>query len=408
MANLEEMREFQKHWDAYRDDAHALELLCTRLPVDLDGLTPKDASKPLSEMPASVTFDHEVLRDAYTPLAAQTFDLERDARAWGWWEEEPAWKVVAELKSLMLAVEGARGVHTSLEAAEQAAIDADESYAHTLEAIQTYVAANKDDQATLDELKAVKDDPEQLFQKALEHEGKQQPKRAPRALAAVLAVGGAAALAFIPVEPALRALAVAAWLIADAVFYVRPWQSPRGWLFKNHRMKEELSIIDGKIADATTRKELREREVERLQGDAAAKLEKLKEPYVGPLEEARVAVEDAERAVIDRFEQDLVARDETYEAGSLAKLSFDDAVAEGNRREWALLAAWMDRYVVQLHDAIRRAEDVQASESVWLDGHAPFGRRWWDKTDDVVKLMEAGRAASSEAALKMLRDAEQD
>ena len=51
MANLEEMREFQKHWAAYCAGERELTLLKTRPPIDLESLTDADRRLPMTGMP---------------------------------------------------------------------------------------------------------------------------------------------------------------------------------------------------------------------------------------------------------------------------------------------------------------------------------------------------------------------
>ena len=69
----------------------------------------------------------------------------------------------------------------------------------------------------------------------------------------------------------------------------------------------------------------------------------------------------------------------------------------------ALLGQWMVEYAARLPEEIVHARNVVESELVWLEGYAPYGKRYWPLTDRVVAAMEEGRADSSDLALKLVQ-----
>ncbi|OUP06477.1 hypothetical protein [Collinsella sp. An2] len=404
MANLEEMREFQKHWAAYRAGERELSLLKTRLPVNVAALTDEDLHLPMladiEAMPRSASFDVDALAGALGPAVAQAAEAQADDHAWGWWLQENDWLAVAGLGALLRERASWQARLADLDTQAQAAIDADESYAKAVSTMSSYASANADDRATIQELEARRADPEQIYREAAEHDGKVPTKSGHRVVYIAVAIVGAVALAFVPVAVELRVLFVIIWLLLVGIAYVRPWTRPKGWLFKARRLKDELELIDGKISDAKSRVELRERETKRLDEESSARRTELLAPFEAPRNEAREAIRHAEESVLDLLRQDIASRDDTFEEDAFDGLGFDEAFAAANAREWGLLQTWMKAYVEALPEMVKRAEDVQASELVWLEGHAPFGKRYWPYTDTIVHLMETMRTDKSEAALK--------
>lgn len=399
MANLEEMREFQKHWAAYCAGERELTLLKTRPPIDLESLTDADRRLPMTGMPESASFDRHALVAALGTAAVHLQGQDDDA-PWGWWLEGEDWSGLSGLDVLLKKRAAWMARLEDLDAQAQAAVDADESHAKALSTMASYAAANAEDRASIQELEERRAHPEQMYLEAAAREGKSAAQGGHKAAYAIVGVAGAAGLAFVPVAVELRALLAVTWLVAVALAYARPWTRPRGWLFKGRRMKDELELIDGKISDAKSRVELRERETKRLDEEAASREAELRAPFEEPRQEACRAVEEAERATIELVCRDVASRDETFEVESLEGVPFEDAFAQLNAREWDHLRAWMSAYVDALPDMVKRAEDVQASELVWLEGHAPFGKRYWPYTDTIVSLMETMRTDKSEAALK--------
>ena len=355
MADLGAMREFHKHWEAYVADEQAAALLRARPPLDVAALTPADRARPMLEQPASAAYDEHALHDALARVQSTSHpstDAPRDT-LWGWWLDDPVWSVMGELRHAMAARDAAhaRLAGLALSAAQQ--IDADEAYSTARASIASYLVANEEDERVRDDLAA-------------------------------------------------RCAEVTAQPPVPAGFFARLKARIMFALVGRRRQREEQEALDRRMADVQARMDLRAREITRLEETVTARrfeVESAVEEALATTTQELAAIEEHIVALLD---DDLTRRDATYEPGSLIDLPFDEAFAQANDHEWCVLAAWMGAYAAHLPEVLERVSNAAASEAVWLEGHAPYGKRYWPLTPEVVALMESGRAHASNTALNVV------
>ncbi len=401
MADLNEMREFHRHWTAYRDDERALARLCTRAPVDLTALTPEERTCSPLEEPASVRYDERALASARgNDEGVLPRDLVVDEARWGWWLESEDWSGVAALREHLSDLERGRAELASRERAAQAVLDVDPVWSEAVAALRAHEDAGGEERVELAALEETR-----VERAAALREGRPLSRRQVMwaVIALVVAVAGVIACCVAPLTEMARAVCALAWVLAVALACLRPWSRPLPSPLAARRRREELALLDQRIADMRAKVALRERLAAEQREAACSRAAVLRAPG----DEAIRAVEDelaaTERSIIAALDRDLTRRDACYEQGSLDELPFAEALARAYEREWALLEDWMAAYTAALPSSIEHAENVLASELVWLEGHAPYGKRFWPLTDAVMETMECARDLTSDAALERCR-----
>ena len=351
MANLEEMRDFQAHWHTYRDEQQHLDRLQANVPVNVGALVDDVFDTFLSDEPADVVYDLDVLRCAISTSDPQAQPRELTP-VWGWWFDDEgwaAWHIIDELRATM---EDESLKLRAIEAQRHAAVEDDETRRCALDSIAAYTKANDDDRRLLAELE----------RRVSEMEASAQHLE-----------GG---------------------LLKRLMRRISLW-------FALKREHERLERLRNEVGERTER---RSKEMDRLTTQVTECEQELTEPFDAPHEECTQALEAAQQALLAAFTKDLTCRDDAFDADSLSDADYQDALVQVCRREWALLGAWMERYRRELPAAIEHARLVVDSELVWLEGHAAFGKRYWALTDAVVEAMEAGER-DSKAALATLLNA---
>ncbi len=400
MADLNTMRDVLAHWQAYQADEQELQKLCTRQPVDCASIQGEDRTRCMYLEPSSYTCHTEALSDAIAASAVRMDPPAGSGSSWGWWLEDAEWQAIDELRRSLEALDATRAAHAAFCDEANAVVAADEAYAELTSTIDAYTAADAEDRAALAECQELRSDPE--HRQAADEDGSGRGWTRVRIAASVLViVAGLAAWACVPDYRGVIALCVS--VVALLVVLLMPLP-PKGGMapWRRHRINEGNHVLDQKIAEIEAKIELRARELKELGEQRAARLAALLEPYRSPREKLEALITRQEHAAIEVLDGDLVKRDDAYEAGSLGKLPFDEALAAGNEREWQLLEAWMDAYIAELPHAMEHAENVLGTEALWLEGHAPYGRRNWPDTPEIVRLMEEGSARDSDAALALV------
>ncbi len=353
MANLDEMREFLGHWEAYRAQTERLEHLLRDVPVDVDALDETARAGFPTDEPEHPLYQIDIVRRAIDAAAASRPAREPEP-VWGWWFVDADWRAWEGIAALRGDLEEKRLKLRAIEAQRRAAIEDDDARRKALDAVDAYTKANDEDTRSVAELEA---------------------KVASASEDAVATEDG---------------------IIRRFIRRIRARAQHR-------RAAEHLERLRGEVEARTSR---RAKEIERLTAEATDRERELAEPFDGPREESARAVEEAERRLIDALARDIAARDPGFAADELAERPFEDALAAACAREWDLLAAWMRRYARELPSAIEHARFIADSELVWLEGHDPFGKRYWPLAGAVVDAMEAGEARDSDAALAAVRTAE--
>ena len=358
MANLETMRTFQKHWSSYGVEERRLAELCTHLPLRCDCLTAQDRRAPLLVQPQALAYNHKALEDALGADGAHWGYQANEGTQWGWWLADDAWQAQGQISRLLGDRAAACAELAALALACQASKDGDAQLTEARSKLRTYTEADAAEREELEDLEQRRAEVERPY-----------TEEAARTVPALL----------------------------------RPWHRLRLWFLRHVTLRDELDKLDQKRADMRAKLEVRERKLAELNSKEAARTAELDEPFAAPTAAVLEAVDATEDAVRALYDRDLTARDAAYEAGALDDAPFAEAVEAANEREWALLEQWMAAYVERLPEKIVHARNVMESELAWLEVHAPYGKRYWPLTDQVVAAMEQGRADTSELALKLVR-----
>lgn len=358
MANLEAMRTFQRHWSSYRADERRLARLCTQLPLRCDRMTADERRRPLFIQPDSISYDHAALEGALGADGARWGYRADEGSQWGWWLADDAWRAIPRARRLLEDRAAACAELAAVASACQASKDADPALGAARRARRGYLEADAAEHAELDGLLGQRAEAERPY-----------------------------------AEEAAR----------KVPWPLRPWHRLRLWALRRFALRDELDRIDQKIAGVRTKLEVRERKLDELRAQEAARTSELEEPFEAPASALLAALREVESAAVRLYDRDLAARDASYEPGALAELPFDEAMASASEREWALLGEWMAAYAERLPEEVVHTRNVVESELVWLEGYAPYGKRYWPLTDEVVGAMEQGRADTSELALKLVR-----
>lgn len=358
MANLEAMRTFQQHWMSYCAEERRLARLCTQLPVDISGLSDKERSLPLFAHPASVSYDYHALAHALGSDGAHLGYRVDEGIQWNWWLGYEPWGIIARERTLLEELAACSAELAAVAADVQRAFDTDEELVTARSTLRGYLTADAEERSELARMNEQR-------KKFVEPYEQDEARRAP-------------------------------WI-------AHPWRRLKLWFFKSFRMRDELDKIDQKIADIQAKLDVRERKIGELGDAVAARTALLEEPFAPQRKRSLEAILSTERELLSLLDHDLAARDETYEQGSVLAESFEDGLAHANEREWALLGRWMTEYGARLPEEIVHARNVVESELVWLEGYAPYGKRYWPLTDQVVAAMEEGRADTSDLALKLVQ-----
>lgn len=406
MANLDEMLEFAKHWDAYRSEERQLDRLKTCPPVVLADVDEMERRRTMFMRPEHAAYDYQTLVElggAVEPVGED----DGSQAPWGWWLREEGWEAYCGLIPLLGALDQASKHLDDVLIQQRGALDADVERARAAERVVSYRHANETDRETLADLEDRRDAIQQSLPKdrAALKRRKTLLIAAAACFAAAVAVGIAWSLAPADLFARLGVAELAILVIAAllALLALRPIEGVLP--LRVRRIREDLERANIRIKDTRDRIERREKEIEKLSSTIKERESALMKPFEKPLDDARRAIEAAERAVLAQYEADLSDRDDAFDASLLEGLSFDDAVALANQREWALLEQWMDRYKQMLPLELEHAQNVAESELVWLEGHAPFGKRYWPLTDDVLAFMRSGRTDQSDVALRRVMTA---
>lgn len=358
MANLEAMRSFQRHWASYCADERRLALLCTKVPLDCSQLSADDRGSLPGRRPDSIAYDEDALIAALGAEGAREGHVPGEGSQWGWWRADDAWRVLDVLEGLAGEYAAACAELAAVAEERQRATDTDAALNEVRAKLETYRAADAAEHAELERFTAER--------------------------AAVMAPLDAEAARAVP------------WPL-------RPWKRLKLWALRRFKLADALAPLDQKLMDTRAKLEVRAAKIVELEAASRARRAEVEEPYGQPLDALSQSLDAIERAVIACYDHDLSARDASYASGSLDEFAFLDACALANAREWAALDAWMASYSAQLPSLIAHMRDVVGSELVWLEGYAPYGKRYWPLTDEVLAIMEAGRADTSELALKLAR-----
>lgn len=358
MANLEAMRTFQRHWTSYCAEERTLARLCTQLPLDISGLGARERRLPPFAFSTAAVYDRRALAGALGPDGAHLGYRVDEGIQWNWWLAYDAWRAVIDERSLLDERAACIAELAAVAADTQRALDGDEELARDRSTLRDYAAADAEERSELARMNEQR-------KKFVEPYEQDEARRAP-------------------------------WI-------AHPWRRLKLWFFKSFRMRDELDKIDQKIADIQAKLDVRERKIGELGDAVAARTALLEEPFAPQRKRSLEAILSTERELLSLLDHDLAARDETYEQGSVLAESFEDGLAHANEREWALLGRWMTEYGARLPEEIVHARNMVESELVWLEGYAPYGKRYWPLTDRVVAAMEEGRADTSDLALKLVQ-----
>lgn len=407
MANLDEMLEFAKHWDAYCTEEHQLTRLKTCPPVVLDNVDEMERRRSMFLPPEHVSYDYQSLAEL-GGMSEQIEDQARSQVTWGWWLRDEAWEIYCGLVPLLGTLDKANKHLDDVLIQQRGALDADEERARAAQQVSSYEHANETDRQTLVELKEKRDS----IAQRLPQDQRALKTRKIMFLAALIcfalgvALGIVWSLATASSNVALGGASLV--MLVVGCFGVFLALRPLGGTSPLHvrKIREDFERANIRIKDTQDRIDRREREIKKLTATIKEHEEQLLKPFEKPLAEAREAIESAEMAVLAQYIADLSERDDTFDEAIFKDLSFDEAMAVANQREWALLEQWMDHYKHMLPFALEHAQNMAESELVWLEGHAPYGKRYWDLTPQVVSFMQSGRTDQSDVALQRVCAAE--
>lgn len=413
MANLEEMREFTRHWRAFCAEDEHLSNLCGRVPVDTAKLTESDRGHDLFSAPESVAYCDEAFANVLAGvLTGANVSVTPADAPWGWWLEDEDWQAYASTKELMTGRTQKLDEIAAIDAERREALDADDAYREAAGTVETYRASNAEDTATRTELARRLEN----LADAAEPHAKRQKDSASR-LVSRLAVAAAVTLA----------CGVALWLLAPDVLDVSTrvvlivlvalvcalvaLRVPQGLAVavrRRGRLADERDRLKRALADVDARVALRAEELKVRAQEADARKTELEKPFLSPRAKLIEECAHIERDTIDALDDDLARRYAAYAAGTLIELPFDEAFRAAQEREWALLDSWMGEYLVRLPHEIEHTLNARSSEEVWLESHDPFGKRWWDRAEDILALMEQGGATDTARALELLAKTDAD
>lgn len=406
MATLDEMREFKAHLDIYSKDLNELGRLCSRAPVDLGGVTDADREAPLSTRPEGAVLDTAFLEEAVLEASLPEHPaVSEDDLSWGWWSEDASWWVLGRISEAEARIDDARAL------ADRRRSERDEAVARSLRlqrfrsSIESYREANSEDEAALSRLQEERDDPEGAYADAARSARERGGLAPGRAIICGAGAAGVVVACALPVPLEARAAAAVVWAALAGVAWARLAGVPASLWQRGRWLSEFSTRVGMRIEEAERRVDARRTEMGRLEEKSAIYRKSIEAPFERGIEEADEGVRQAEGALVAVYEADLARRDPDFEEGSLSGLPFEEAVREGNRRLWALFGAWMDSYRANLPAALEHAERERSSELVWLEGHAPFGKRYWPLVDDVISVMEQVGIGDSDVALKRVLDA---
>lgn len=407
MANLEEMREFTRHWRAFCAEDEHLSNLCGRVPVDTAKLTESDRGHDLFSAPESVAYCDEAFANvlAVVLTGANVSVTPADA-PWGWWLEDEDWQAYASTKELMAGLTQKLDEIAAIDAERREALDADDAYREAAGTVETYRASNAEDTATCTELARRLEN----LADAAEPHAKRQKDSASRLvsrLAVAAAVTLACGVALWSLSPdvldvSTRVVLIVLVALVCALVALRVPQGLAVAVRRRGRLADERDRLKRALADVDARVALRAEELKVRAQEADARKTELEEPFLSPRTKLIEECAHIERDIIDALDDDLAKRDAAYAAGTLAELPFDEAYRSAQEREWALLGSWMGEYLVRLPHEIEHTLNARASEEVWLESHDPFGKRWWELSPKVLKVMEDGNVRDSDAALEIV------
>ncbi len=413
MANLEEMREFTRHWRAFCAENEHLSKLCVRVPVDTSNLAESDRGHDLFSAPESVAYCDEAFTNVLTGVltGANVSTSPADA-PWGWWLENVDWQTYASTKDMLAERTRKLDAVAAIDVERREALDADDAYREAASAVETYRASNAEDTATRAELACRL---ENLADAAESRANRQKDSASSllRRLAVAAAVALACGVALWSLAPdaldaPTRIVLTALVAFVCVLVALRVPQRLATAVRRRGKLADEQDRLKRTIADIDARVALRAEELEARAHEADARKAELEKPFLAPRAQLIEECAHIERDIIEALDADLAKRDTAHTAGTLAELPFDEAYKAAQEREWALLGSWMGEYLARLPHEIEHALNARASEEVWLESHDPFGKRWWDRAEDILALMERGDAADTARALELLADADAD
>ena len=410
MANLDDMREFQQHWHAYRDEERRLADLCARVPLDISSLTVAERVRDLFDAPENLRLCAAAHEDVLAAaLTAQPPITQEGDAAWGWWFEDDAWREYALLKPLVDERGALLAARAELNAKIEAALAADAAYQEACRAVEAYRTSNAEDAAARAELAHRLEHLDEGYRAA---EGSRlagarasiDPRVRVGASLALVAVLVALVLGLPYLDLALEARIALAVVIGLVALLLASGLPSRGAALVRERLwtRGEREHLERSLTDLDARVALRADEGKARGDEAEARRAELVRPFDEPQASIASHLEDVEGRMLALLDRDLTRRDGTYEAGALLELPFAEAYAAAQQREWMLLDAWMRAYLAALPHEVEHTANLRASEEVWLEAHDPFGRRHWEDTDEVVARMEAGDASDSDRALALV------
>lgn len=413
MANLEEMREFTRHWRAFCAEDEHLSNLCGRVPVDTSKLTESDRGHDLFSVPESVTYCDEAFANVLTGvLTGANVSISPADAPWGWWLEDEGWQTYASTKDMLVERTWKLDAVAAIDAERREALDADDAYREAAGAVETYRASNAEDTAARAELVRRL---ENLSDATASHANLQKggASRLVRRLAvaaAVTLVCGVVLWSLAPdaFDAPTRIVLTALVALACVLVAFRVPQRLATAVRRRSKLADEQDRLKRTLADIDARVALRTEELEVRAQEADARKSELEKPFLAPRAKLIEECAHIERDIIDTLDEDLAKHDAAYAAGTLVELPFDEAYRAAQEREWAFLGSWMGEYLVRLPHEIEHTLNARASEEVWLESHDPFGKRWWNRAEDILALMEQGGAADSARALELLAKADAD
>lgn len=413
MANLEEMREFTRHWRAFCTEDEHLSNLCGRVPVDTAKLTESDRGYDLFSAPESVAYCDETFASVLTGvLTGANVSVTPANSLWGWWLEEEDWHIYASTKEMLAERARKLDAVAAIDAERREALDADDAYREAAGAVETYRASNAEDAATrVDLARRLENLTDAAEPPAKRRKGSASSlvRRLAVAAAVMLACGSALwSLAPDALDAPTRIVLTVLVALACVMVALRVPQGFVAAVRRRSKLADEQDRLKRTLADIDARVALRAEELEARAQEADARKTELEKPFLAPRAKLIEECAHIERDIIDALDADLAKRDTAYTAGTLAELPFDEAYRAAQEREWALLSSWMGEYLVRLPHEIEHALNARASEEVWLESHDPFGKRWWDRAEDILALMEQGSATDTARALELLAKADAD
>ena len=317
MANLEEMREFTRHWRAFCADDEHLSNLCGGVPVDTAKLSESDRGHDLFSAPESVAYCDETFVNVLTGvLTGVNVSVTPANSPWGWWLEDEDWHTYASTKEMLAERARKLDAVAAIDAERREALDADDAYREAAGAVETYRASNAEDAATRAELARRL---ENLADAAEPHAKRQKDsvsslvRRLAVAAAVTLACGVVLwALASDALDAPTRIVLTVLVALACILVALRVPQGFTAAVGRRSKLADEQDRLKRTLADIDARVALRAEELEARAQEADARKTELEKPFLAPRAKLIEECAHIERDIIDALDADLAKRDTAY------------------------------------------------------------------------------------------------